>query len=125
MHLKTDMEEFLKQIQPENKQEYLVRFHSGKWNQSQSKYATIAKEILAIVKCVLKFQDDLYNQKFIIETDCQYAKYMFNKDFKHDVSKQMFAKWQAHLAHFDFILQYKESKDNNLHDFLIREYLQT
>ena len=113
----------LKQISPETKQEYLVRFHSGKWNNSQKNYATVAKEILAIVKCVLKFQDDLYNQKFIIKTDCQAAKYMFNKDFKHDVSKQMFARWQANLAPFDFEIVYKKGTDNSLPDYLTREYL--
>ncbi|CAN4115498.1 unnamed protein product [Withania somnifera] len=51
----------LKQINPQNKQDYLIRFCSRKWTNSQKNYATIAKEILAIVKCVLKFQDDLYN----------------------------------------------------------------
>ncbi|MFS7982223.1 putative nucleotidyltransferase, Ribonuclease H [Helianthus anomalus] len=113
----------LKQISPHNKQEYLVRFHSGKWIESQKNYATIAKEILAILKCVLKFQDDLYNQKFLIKTDCQAAKFMFNKDFKHDVSKQMFARWQSQLAPFDFEISYKKGSDNSLPDFLSREYL--
>lgn len=113
----------LKQVEPHNKQEYLVRFYSGKWNNSQKNYATIAKEILSIVKCVLKFQDDLYNQKFIIKTDCNSAKFMFNKDFKHDVSKQMFARWQAHLAPFDFDIVYKKGEDNSLPDFLTREYI--
>ncbi|XP_060195278.1 uncharacterized protein LOC132624529 [Lycium barbarum] len=46
----------LKQLSPNDKQEYLVQFYSGKWNNSQKDYATVAKEILAIVKCVLKFQ---------------------------------------------------------------------
>ncbi|KAG5592391.1 hypothetical protein H5410_042905 [Solanum commersonii] len=56
---------------------------------------------------------DLYNQKFLIKTDCQAAKFMFNKDCKHDVSKQMFARWQALLAPFDFEIQYKKGEDNN------------
>ena len=114
----------LKQIHPESKQEYLVRFHSGKWIDSQKNYSTTAKEILALVKCILKFQEDLYNQHFIIKTDCQAAKFMFNKDFKHDVSKQMFSRWQANLACFDFEIQYKKGEDNSLPDFLTREYLQ-
>ncbi|KAI3808514.1 hypothetical protein L1987_24465 [Smallanthus sonchifolius] len=46
----------LKQISPINKQESLVRFHSGKWNNSQKNYATIAKEILAIVKCMIPYE---------------------------------------------------------------------
>ncbi|KAK9705176.1 hypothetical protein RND81_07G038600 [Saponaria officinalis] len=73
----------------------------------------LTKEILAIVKCVLKFQDDLYNQHFTINLI----------DFKHDVSKQMFARWQAHLAPFDFKIVYKKGEDNHLPDFLTREYL--
>ena len=113
----------LKQIHPNNKHEFLVRFHSGKWTPSQKNYSTTAKEILALVKCILKFQDDLYNQHFIIKTDCQAAKFMFNKDFKHDVSKQMFTRWQATLACFDFEIQYKKGSDNSLPDFLTREFL--
>ncbi|XP_060202030.1 uncharacterized protein LOC132630475 [Lycium barbarum] len=46
----------LKQLSPIDKQEYLVQFYSGKWNNSQKNDATVAKEILAIVKCFLKFQ---------------------------------------------------------------------
>ena len=49
---------------------------------------------------------------------------MFAKDFKHDVSKQMFARWQAYLAPFDFEIQYKKGEDNSLPDFLTLEYLQ-
>ena len=49
---------------------------------------------------------------------------MFTKYFKHDISKQMFARWQANLAPFDFEIQYKKGEDNSLPDFLTREYLQ-
>ncbi|KAG5605211.1 hypothetical protein H5410_026703 [Solanum commersonii] len=80
--------------------------------------------MLTIIKCVLKFQDDLYNQKFLIKTDAQSVKYMFDKDFKHDASKLMFARWQAQLAPFDFEILYKKGSDNSLPDFLSREYIQ-
>ena len=113
----------LKQVNPHDKIEYLIRFHSGKWSESQRKYATVAHEMLCIVKCVLKFQDDLYNQKFIIRTDAQSVKYMFDKDFKHDISKLMFARWQAQLAPFDFEIHYKKGSHNSLPDFLSREFL--
>jgi len=83
----------------------------------------VAHEMLTIVKCVLKFQDDLYNQNFLIKTGVQSVKYMFNKDFKHDASKLIFARWQAQLAPFDFKIQYKKGIDNSLHDFLSCEYL--
>jgi len=101
----------------------LIRFHYGKWSEAQKKYATVAHEMLTIVKCVLKFQDDLYNQKFLIKIDAQSVNYMFNKDFKHDASKLIFSRWQAQLAPFDFEIQYKKGSDNSLSDFLSREYL--
>ena len=44
--------------------EQIVRFHSGVWNKAQLNYSTIKKEILSIVLCVSKFQDDILNQNF-------------------------------------------------------------
>ncbi|KAG5594633.1 hypothetical protein H5410_035865 [Solanum commersonii] len=70
--------------------------------------------MLTIVKCLLKFQDDLYNQKFIINTDAQSVKFMFNKDFKHDASKLMFARWQAQLSPFDFEILYKKGNYSDI-----------
>ncbi|KAG5580640.1 hypothetical protein H5410_051267 [Solanum commersonii] len=68
-------------------------------------------------------QDDLYNKKLLIKIDAQFVKYMFDKDFKHDASKLIFARWQAQLAPFDFEIHYKKGSDNSLPDFLSREYL--
>ena len=48
---------------------------------------------------------------------------MFDKNFKHDASKLMFARWQAQLAPFDFEIHYKKGSDNSLPDFLSREFL--
>nr|KAJ0192860.1 hypothetical protein LSAT_V11C800445890 [Lactuca sativa] len=71
----------LKQINTNTKEVYLVIFHSGNfsWYDSQKIYAIIVKEIMAIVKCVLEFQDDLYNQQFTVITDWQSAKFMLTK----------------------------------------------
>jgi len=78
----------------------------------------VAHKMLTIVKCVLKFLDNLYSQKFLIKTDAQSVKFIFDKDFKHDASKLIFARWQAQLASFDFEIQYKKGVDNSLPDFL-------
>jgi len=32
----------LKQINPHNKNKYLIQFHSGKWSDAQRKHATVA-----------------------------------------------------------------------------------
>jgi len=54
--------------------EQLVQFHSGLWHGPQQKYSTINKEILSIVLCISKFQDDLYLKKFLLRIDCKSAK---------------------------------------------------
>ncbi|KAL4288830.1 hypothetical protein AHAS_Ahas19G0325400 [Arachis hypogaea] len=38
---------------------------------AQKNYATIKKEILAIVLCISRFQEDLFNKTFLIKTDCK------------------------------------------------------
>jgi len=82
--------------------EQLVRFHSGLWHGPQQKYSIIKKEILAILLCISKFQDDLSIKKFLLRIDCKSAKVVLQKDVQNLVSKQIFARWQAILSAFDF-----------------------
>ncbi|KAL4643880.1 hypothetical protein ACB092_02G123500 [Castanea dentata] len=83
------------------------------------------KEILSIVLCISKFQSDLLNQKFLIKIDCKSAKHVLGKDVQNIASKQIFARWQAILSVFDFDLEFIEGSQNNILDFLTREFLQS
>ena len=56
----------LKQVAKNDAKEQIVRFHSGFWSATQQNYSTIKKEILSIILCVSKFQNDLFNQIFLI-----------------------------------------------------------
>ncbi|KAI8535201.1 hypothetical protein RHMOL_Rhmol10G0155500 [Rhododendron molle] len=103
--------------------EQIVRFHSGRWNSAQTNYSTIKKEILSIVLCVSKFQDDILNQKFLIRVDCKSAKHVLEKDVQNIASKQIFARWQSILSIFDFDIQYIKGNQNCIPDFLTREFL--
>ena len=114
----------LKQKNPTTNQEVLIRFTSGIWKTAELNYSTVKKEMLSIVKCVSKFQDDLLNQFFIIRIDCQSVKYILDKDVANLVSKQIFARWQAILSVFDFSIEYIKGENNSLPDFLTREFLQ-
>ena len=114
----------LKQLNPNTQKEELVRFTSGVWKTAQKNYSTIKKEILAIVKCISKFQDDLLNQTFLLRVDCSAAKQVLKKDVKNLVSKQIFARWQSELSSFDFSIEYIKGSSNSLPDFLTREFLQ-
>ena len=53
--------------------------------------ALLKKEILSIILCVSKFQNDLFNQNFLIRVDCKSAKEVLQKDVQNLVSKQSFA----------------------------------
>jgi len=67
----------------ESQNEQLVRFHSGLWHGPQQKYSTIKKEILAIVLCVSKFQDDLFLSKnSFYEMIANLPKKFYKKMFK-------------------------------------------
>ena len=114
----------LKQKIKSHQAEQLVRYHSGLWVGAQTNYSTIKKEILAIVLCVTKFQDDLYFKKFLLRIDCKSAKEILQKDVKNLVSKQIFARWQAILSAFDFEIEFIKGSTNSLPDFLTREFLQ-
>ena len=64
-----------------------MRFYFGFWKSAQQNYFTIKKEILSIVLCVSKFQDDLLNQEFLIRIDCSAAKHVLEQDIKNISSK--------------------------------------
>ena len=114
----------LKQRLPSSPKESLVRYYSGCWNATQSKYSTIKKELLSIVLCITKFEDDLINKRFLLRIDCKAAKSVLEKDVKNLVSKHIFARWQALLSNFDFEIEHIKGENNSLPDFLSREFLQ-
>ena len=113
----------LKQRLQDQNEEQLVRYHSGTWTGPQKNYSTVKKEILSIVACISKFQDDLYYKRFLLRVDCKSAKEILQKDVQNIVSKQIFARWQAILSVFDFDIEFIKEENNSLPDFLTREFL--
>ena len=85
--------------------------------------ALLRKKFLSIILCVSKFQNDLFNQKFLIRVDCKSAKEVLQKDVQNLVSKQSFARWQTILSVFDFDIEYIKGESNSIPDFLTREFL--
>lgn len=56
-------------LQCEGNQKLPVAYASRKLKDSESVYATVEKEFLAIVWAIQKFQKYLYGQEFVLETD--------------------------------------------------------
>ena len=113
----------LKQLAKNDAKEQIVRFHSGSLSTTQQNYSTIKKEILSIILCISKFQNDLFNQKFLIRVNYKNAKKVLQKDVQNLVSKQSFARWQAILSVFDFDIEYIKGETNSIPDFLTHEFL--
>ena len=107
-----------------NNQVHIVRYHSGIWLGAQINYSTVKKEVLSIVLCISKFQNDLINKKFLLKIDCKTAKDILQKDVKNLVSKQIFPRWQVLLSNFVFEIEYIKGELNSLTDFLTWEFLQ-
>ncbi|KAA0066179.1 Enzymatic polyprotein [Cucumis melo var. makuwa] len=101
----------------------VVRYHSGIWNNAQKNYSTVKKEVLSIVLSVQKFQEDLINRDFLTRTDSKASKYIFEKDVKNLVPKQIFARWQVILSCFDFKIESIKGNKNSLVDYLSKKHL--
>ena len=106
----------LKQVAKNATKEQIVRFHSGSWITTQHNYSTIKREILSIILCVSKFQNDLFNQKYLIRVYCKSTKEVLQKDIQNIVSKQSFTRWQTILIIFDFDIEYNKGETNSIPD---------
>jgi len=100
--------------------EKLVWYHYGIWLGPQQNYSTINKEILSVVICISKFQDDLFYKK-LLRINCKSVKDVLQKDVKNFVSEQIFARWQAIVSSFDFEIEFIKGENNSLPDFLAIE----
>ena len=73
-------------------QQFIIMYTLGTWNNAQLNYNTIKKEILSIILCISKFQDDILNQEFLLRVDCKSVKSVLQKDVKNITSKHIFAR---------------------------------
>ena len=96
----------LKQKLESHGQEQLVRFHSGLGLGPQQNYSTIKKEILSIVLCIFKFEDDLFHKKFLLRIDCKSAKEILQKDVKNLVFQTNICQMASNFICFDFDIEF-------------------
>jgi len=57
----------------------------------------IKKEVLSIVLCITKFQDDLFSKHFLVRIDCKATLSVLKNDVKKLVSKHIFSRWKSLL----------------------------
>lgn len=93
-----------------------IAYASRTLNQSETKYSTIEKELLAIVWACKHFRPYLFGRKFTICTDHRPLTWLFS--LREPNSKLI--RWRLRLEEFDYKIIYKKGKLNSNADALSR-----
>lgn len=95
-----------------------VAFESKQLSPAEKNYATHDKEMLAIVRALHKWRNDLLGAEFEVFTDHRTLEF-FNQ--QRDLSKKQL-RWQEFLADFNFTIKYVRGEDNTVADALSRQF---
>ena len=94
-----------------------IAFESRKLSEAERRYTAHEKELLAVLHCLRTWRHYLLGSKFVVKTD--------NTAVSHFLTQPKLnlrqARWQEHLAEFDFHLEYRPGKNNNVADALSRK----
>ena len=93
-----------------------VAYASRTLNDAETRYATIEKELLAILFGIENFRPYLYGQKFTLVTDHRPLVWLHN--IKTPGSK--INRWRLRLGEYDYVIVYKPGKINSNADALSR-----
>lgn len=93
-----------------------IAYASKSLNKAEINYATIEKELLAIVWSIKHFRPYLYGRKFEIRTDHRPLVYLFS--LKNPSSR--LTKFRLLLEEYDFDITYVQGKENVVADALSR-----
>jgi len=103
-------------LQNDGKGDRPVAYYSKALSAAEVKYATQEKEMLALVEAFRKWRHYLLGRRFIAHTDHESLQFVkTSKDPTHRL-----ARWFDEIAEFDFEIQYRKGKLNQLADQLSR-----
>ena len=98
----------------------ICRYTSGTFNDTETRYSTNEKKLLAIVKGIRKFSTFLLPKQFIIRTDNTQVAGLINNRLPSEPQYRRLHRWQVLLSFYTFSIEYIKGIDNFLADFLSR-----
>lgn len=102
--------------QEKSGKEFPISFASRKLNKAEMNYATVDREILALVWGIKKFRHYLIGKRFIVETDHNPIKYL--QTFKDSHNRR--SRWLMSLMEYSFEIRYIPGSRNVVADGLSR-----
>jgi hypothetical protein len=78
--------------------------------------STYEKELLALVIAVQKWRPYLLGHSFVVRTDHQALKFLLEQQ----VGTSTQQRWLSKLLGYDFVIEYKQGRDNKVADALSR-----
>lgn len=108
-------------LQKEGKKEQVCAYASGSFDDTQIKYPSSHKEILAIKKGINRFRLYLKSVRFIVRTDLKHMKGMLSNKRLLEKGSNRILRWAIWLYGYDFEIVYKAGTENYLADMLTRE----
>lgn len=93
-----------------------IEFFSKTLNAAQKNYATTHKELLAIIMAIERFQHYIWGKHFVIYTDHEALKYLFNQT---KVGSRLL-RWKLQLAEYNFDIIHRKGSQNVVSDCLSR-----
>lgn len=96
-----------------------VAYASRTLNKHETNYATVEKELLAIVWGVKYFRPYIYGREFDLESDHQPLKWLMSKYSGRDISPRL-QRYLIDLGEYQFKIEYIKGKCNYIADFLSR-----
>lgn len=106
-----------------NNKEYLCRYKSGTFKNSEINYHSNDKELLSIKNAIKSFYIFL-NKPFVVRTDSITAKSRITSTIPDISPNKRLLRWQAWFRHFNFDIQHIAGNKNYLADTLTREIIE-
>ena len=104
-----------------SKLEEVCMYTSGCFSETEEKYPSSHKEILAVKKGIKKYRMFLKPVHFIVRTDLKHMKGMLSNKRLLEQGNNRVLRWSIWLEGYDFDIEYKPGKENCLADLLTRE----